>query len=574
MLVSGMPIQAQAGAMPGRIGFPMVTAMPQATMAPAGGVGPGNNNNNNGVSELTIAVLVPGEAIAKVIGKSGAGLRQVRETSGCRVNVEQAGETRDAARRVELVGMPQNVGVGAGLVLTAAFSGSMQATVEITVMVPDRCTGGVIGKGGENLKRVRGLTGARIQVEREAVTNTATNEQERILKVIGEPMAIGNGLCLALGGVMMGAGGQPRVDGGSAPVVPGTAAVAAAMAPKQEVQPMGDNPENVQIHIVIPGKVTGAIVGKQGAAIKSLSEQAGCRLSVSTRTVQGMRPPDRRVMAVGTFSQVCAAEQLVHNAVTQAEAGSEDATNSFTTIFWIPKEYSGAIIGKSGATLGQIRESTQVKVHFGKEEVRMMRPCTIVGPIANVIQAQSMVWNLLSVEMQNHGPAKRPPGSEPQPELESSKLLVPARSAGSVIGKAGSGLCKIREDHGVKIDMLQQAQAPHWTEDRVVILQGAAQNRQAAMCAVLQAAYQGDENNVNLKMLVSGQGAGALIGIKGGTLKQIREQTGLSTQVEKEPIMGERLVTCTGPMRGVLTVVGLIMNILSQPNKSGNNDGA
>merc|ERR1712217_356879 len=106
------------------------------------------------------------------------------------------------------------------------------------------------------------------------------------------------------------------------------------------------------------------------------------------------------------------------------------------------------------------------------------------------------------------------------------------------------------------------AQAPHWPEDRVVILQGPWENCLHAMQAVLLAAYQMDENSANLKMLVTGGEAGAIIGKQGSTQKALREQAGISTQVEKNDIFGERLVTASGPLTSILGLVEVIIHLL------------
>merc|ERR1712039_246046 len=153
---------------------------------------------------------------------------------------------------------------------------------------------------------------------------------------------------------------------------------------------------------------------------------------------------------------------------------------------------------------------------------------------------------------------------------EQTKLLIPAKCAGAVIGKQGSNLGKIREECGVKVDMLQQSQAPYWPEDRVLTLQGPVANRAAAVAAVLQMAYQGMENDCMLKMLVSKADAGAIIGKQGSMLKQLRESTGISTQVEKAEVMGERLVHSSGAFLSVMAVARLIMDVLARSHSLGN----
>lgn len=573
---------------------------------------------------LSVAILVPADFIARVIGKAGNGLKQIRECSGCRVLVQEAGSDRSATRRVDLCGSPLSIGMGVGSVLHVMSQG--QGPIEAVLLIPNAATGAVIGKGGDNLRRLREATGVRIQVEREPVTNTTTGEQERMMNVSGDPASIGQGLGMALGAsgpmsMMMASGGGGLPGGGMTPT-PG-------LGMQPEVHAVNEDPEVIQVHVVIPGKLTGAIVGKEGATIKQLASQAGCKMSVTTRTASS----DRRVICIGGYQQISIAQQLLDKQVQQAsgEAGIDpNSVSTVTAIFWVPKEVSGAIIGKGGATLGHIREQCGVKVNFGKEEVKLQRPCSITGALNNVLQAEGMIFQLLVQERSTIKPPKRPAMLQdatddepkrprmvegtydqmwqgpqnyegPQNFDESggwqneemggqspwqnggcgeghaaggqaggqpggngqTKMLIPSRCAGAVIGKQGSGLGRIRQECGVKLELLQQAQAPQWPEERLLTIQGSSECRLRAMQAVLQAAFQQDASQqAVLKLLVSQQDAGAIIGKQGFTLKQLREQTGVGCQVEKNEIYGERLVTASGHVSQVLSLAGCIMNLV------------
>merc|ERR1740120_209098 len=195
----------------------------------------------------------------------------------------------------------------------------------------------------------------------------------------------------------------------------------------------------------------------------------------------------------------------------------------------------------------------------------MHRPCSISGPLSSVLQAQMQVHNLVVQERVTAGTKrgyqmqeemnaepKRPrtegydnswgqmqivppaaaqhpfdaeyrPGpasgqwqSAPQPggwqngggcgggEVGALRLLVPRQTAGAVIGKQGSNLARIRQE------------------------------------------------------------AGAIIGKQGSTLKSLREQTGVNCQVEKQEIMGERLVTASGQLQAVVSLAGLVMSLLDK----------
>merc|ERR1712176_813817 len=111
-----------------------------------------------------------------------------------------------------------------------------------------------------------------------------------------------------------------------------------------------------------------------------------------------------------------------------------------------------------------------------------------------------------------------------------------------------------RQECGVKLDMQQQT--PQWPEDRLLTIQGEHQSRLRAVQSVLHAMQPDMHLDGTLKMLVSQQDAGAIIGKAGATLKELRQSTGANCQVEKQEIYGERLVTASGPLTAVLALAG------------------
>ncbi|CAE8728649.1 unnamed protein product, partial [Polarella glacialis] len=160
-----------------------------------------------------------------------------------------------------------------------------------------------------------------------------------------------------------------------------------------------------------------------------------------------------------------------------------------------------------------------------------------------------------------------PPQQGPRDGHQGGKettMLVPAQSAGAIIGKQGSGLKLIRERCGVHLEVLQQDKAPQWPNERVVILKGSLSGRQAAVAAVVHAAFPLEQHDaVDLRLLVSSSDAGAVIGRQGGNLKAIRERCQVGVQVDKNEIRpGERLVTANGALPAVLAASHLILESL------------
>merc|ERR1712032_115770 len=236
----------------------------------------------------------------------------------------------------------------------------------------------------------------------------------------------------------------------------------------------------------------------------------------------------------------------------------------------------GYVIGKGGEKLKEIREPTGTKLKIEREEIHGQRPCIISGPHHQVMQAVSLVHELLatSFDSSEANGAKRfaPPGAPPHIAATANgkrqkvgieegitKLLMPAKSAGLIIGKQGSGLALIRQTCSVHLEVLQAHEAPQWFEDRVVKVQGCLQSRVLASIAVLRSAFHADLASVQLKMLVPEARAGAVVGKQGVNLKMIREQSGINVNVEKQAMMGDRLVSAQGTLESVGTVLQRVL---------------
>jgi len=544
-----------------------------------------------GAEPLSIGVMIPSDRIARVIGKAGAGLKQLREMSACKVQVQQSSDT-ESLRRVDLSGGIDGLATAFQLTLRKAFP--EDTSVSPTVLIPADKAGLVVGKGGDNLKRVREACGVRISLEREPVADAASGTQERVVAMQGDVAAMSQALRIALGG---GTGPMPYMGamplGAAMSMMPGMSRFGCMGMPGlSHVRAASTNAEEVQVHMVVPDRLAGAILGKDGAQVKQTAATSACKVSMTTR--DGMS--DRRIVMQGTYSQCAEAQGLVCEQMQDAAVALGQENVDTTSIFFIRKEAAGAVVGKQGAALRQIRELSGAKIQLAREEVEGQRPCSITGPLELILQAEKLIFELVravpvDTTVRSNGAGmgynsygggypfgggmsdmsmKRQDFSPFAPMMKRrgdddgsvvTKLLIPARSAGAVIGKQGSGLKQLRETYGVNIEMLQQVQAPHWPNDRILILKGALGPRQSAVDAVLRFAFM-DGEGATLKMLVPSSAAGSVIGRQGGTLRSVREQAGVGVQVERDEVLGERLITATGTLAGVTTAATIVLAIL------------
>jgi len=586
---------------------------------------------------LTVGVLIPSSSAGKVIGKQGSGLKEIRTVSSCRIELQQDADAE--YRRADLTGPSiDHISNGMHLLAMRAFDGDKQPAgpCSLTFMVPDSFVGAVIGKGGENLKRVREATGVKIACDREPHADPASGAQERSIAFTGDAQQMGAALRLALLGAAggrqvasyAGAYSPPPPPGGHAghyareafapppPPPRGYATVGMAPPPPQQVaaavlsqvRPASGDADEMQVHVVIPGKFIGAILGKEGAQIKQILSDSGCK-SVSV-TKRENNEVDRRVVIVGGYSQCATAQRAVREQyVAAAKAASEEVTE-VSVIMMVPQSAAGAVIGREASTLKRIREESGVRMSLGREQIEGFRLCNLSGQtLEDVLAAEKLVQEQVEMEHANNpagnGAAKRsappvgeenvgwdqeakrprtaapqlplaggasPPQQGPRDGHQGGKettMLVPAQSAGAIIGKQGSGLKLIRERCGVHLEVLQQDKAPQWPNERVVILKGSLSGRQAAVAAVVHAAFPLEQHDaVDLRLLVSSSDAGAVIGRQGGNLKAIRERCQVGVQVDKNEIRpGERLVTANGALPAVLAASHLILESLEASGK-------
>lgn len=330
----------------------------------------------------SIGVMVPAENIAKVIGKGGAGLKQIRETTGCKLQVQPNSDPASTGpRRIDVSGGPGQIAAGFQIIAAKAFpdEGNMPA-----MYVPADYAGQIVGKGGENLKKVRELTHVRVQLERENVPNAATGMQERLLTMQGQPMQLAMALrCILGSGAPQGGGGGGASMGGFLGMpVPGMFC--------SQVRAASADPQEVQIHYKVPDRLAGAIIGKGGEQLKQTAASAGCRVSMTSREGGA----GRHAVLQGTFSQCLAAEQLLLDQVTKAAAEAEMEAGEVTAVYLVRKLAAGAVIGKAGANLKEIRETSGARIQIAREEAEGQRPCQISGTFQQVMQAQQMIHDV------------------------------------------------------------------------------------------------------------------------------------------------------------------------------------
>eukprot|EP00744_Colponema_vietnamica_P000140 GILI01000266.1.p2 GENE.GILI01000266.1~~GILI01000266.1.p2 ORF type:complete len:385 (+),score=144.43 GILI01000266.1:104-1156(+) len=118
----------------------------------------------------------------------------------------------------------------------------------------------------------------------------------------------------------------------------------------------------------------------------------------------------------------------------------------------VPNAFAGAIIGKQGANIKQLREESSAKVQI-QESVpgHFERLVTVSGNYTDVQGAVSFVFDKVQEGLSPETLSSLSNQSNSaNPEVQ-VKVLVPYNQIGSVIGKSGSVIKQIREESGTRI---------------------------------------------------------------------------------------------------------------------------
>ncbi|CAK6980726.1 poly(rC)-binding protein 3-like isoform X1 [Scomber scombrus] len=203
--------------------------------------------------------------------------------------------------------------------------------------------------------------------------------------------------------------------------------------------------------------------------------------------------------------------------------------------------------------------------------------------------ADSTITLALALELLSH--ATTPLSFTSNPDMEPIKvqsegglnvtltirLLMHGKEVGSIIGKKGETVKKMREDSGARIN-ISEGNCP----ERIVTITGPTD---AIFKAFAMIAYKFEEDIINsmsnspatskppvtLRLVVPASQCGSLIGKGGSKIKEMRESTGAQVQVAGDmlPNSTERAVTISGAPEAIIQCVKQICVVMLESPPKG-----
>lgn len=281
----------------------------------------------------------------------------------------------------------------------------------------------IIGRNGENLRKVESETGARVQfiqakdshvTERQCtISGTARareSAKEAIFRIIDEN------------------GGSTSQDKG---------AYTAGMPGRAKVNLPALREGEASTQIMVPDKTVGLIIGRGGETIKDLQEKSGCHVNIvgENKSINGLRP----VNLIGSEQATAIAKELIleivesdnkgagpggvaairdrgfdvgNGAQTRAGSGGGGRDQVEKTIR-VPSEAVGMIIGKGGETIKDMQRSSGCKINVNQPKPPdVVRNIDLSGTARAVEDAERIIWDKVETVRQRDTAAGRIPARE------------------------------------------------------------------------------------------------------------------------------------------------------------------
>jgi len=278
-----------------------------------------------------------------------------------------------------------------------------------TITVKSALVGLIIGRAGENLRRVEAETQARVQFipaqpganTRQCTLSGPVHAREAAKRDIFRTIEENGGGA----GVVSSSGGRPSSH--------------APMQKESSLPPLRDGEKSRQI--LVPDKTVGLIIGRGGETIRDLQDRSGCHVNIvaENKSINGKRP----VNLIGSNEAAARAEALIweivdsdtriaqdQRAAAAAQGGAPPPQRGYDSYgggggggggrddgkseesIYVPSEAVGMIIGKGGETIKQMQNQTGCKINVNQpQQPDIQRKIDLVGSRSAIEAAKCVI---------------------------------------------------------------------------------------------------------------------------------------------------------------------------------------
>jgi heterogeneous nuclear ribonucleoprotein K len=307
-----------------------------------------------------------------------------------------------------------------------------------------------------------------------------------------------------------------------------------------------------ELRMLIPSRSAGAVIGRGGEYIKSLRSKYDANINVPDRSTP------ERVLTVVCLQETI--EQCVLEILNKLSEGEKASRGEIDVKVLVHQSHAGAIIGRGGSKIKELREQTQCRFKVFQECCPMShdRVCLITGDSSKLPGAVKLLIDFVKeipfkgphcpydpscynpqlchayggFEGGNmgapappmppphfdfhHGPPQPgvgyagfgpggppthtpgvplmgPPGAYPggPGEITTTQVTIPSKLSGTIIGKRGECINRIRNESGARIEIVTQTD-PFGTDERIITITGTPHQIQMAQFLLQQSVRSSD----------------------------------------------------------------------------------
>lgn len=239
----------------------------------------------------------------------------------------------------------------------------------------------IIGRAGENLRRVENQTGARVQF----MDGPETAGSQRHCKISGSRSARAAAKAEIYRAID---DNDVSKRGGSASAPDRSRGSSKQPTTGSVPPPSAGNKDGNSLQILVPDRTVGLVIGRGGETIRDLQDRSGCHVNIvaENQSINGMRP----VNLIGSTASQQHARDLIMEIVESDQKGisvkelrsrgREDSHEKINDSIYVPGDSVGMIIGKGGETIREMQNSTGCKINVTPASGRdLQREIGLIG---------------------------------------------------------------------------------------------------------------------------------------------------------------------------------------------------
>lgn len=367
---------------------------------------------DDSVKEFSLKILVPGKTIGAVIGKGGASIREITESTGAKVTIrarDDIGSTR-TERVVDIEGTPDVIAKAYEPILFKVIeeaknleeaSDNTEKTEEtptngttavpLKILVRNELIGHIIGKNGATIKQLSEDSGTQI-----ALNQPETQPGPETLRIVTiEGSAVG--LCAAQKLVVDKLLAVSKSIDMAKSVQPNTGNSSALYGSSAFPLLGGRSERNV---VLVLENMVGAIIGRQGASAKEITKTSNAKLHIETKVEKAQRHEDegieenasdeRQVIVMGNPDCQFKAQQMIYQRLVEEDARQGNRKERRMKVhFPVQSTMLGRVIGKGGSKIKELASTSGARLKLLRYEDERPEDDTLVEIFGNFREVQA-----------------------------------------------------------------------------------------------------------------------------------------------------------------------------------------